>query len=87
MTIDEQIDFLQKLKAGTEPADPNKIINIIASLRILRNYYSNGHSEAVIVSMNVSDYKEFQKFQAFRNFEAEQIKKSLESETSETAAQ
>jgi len=69
MTIDQQIHQIKNYPTGlTRPV----IAEIINSLEILKNTFTNNNSHALIRSMSVTEARQFDEFKKFQQFNANQ---------------
>lgn len=68
MTISEQIKGITALLLTTNDMEKELLNNAVKSLKILKDVYGNSKSESVIVSMSITDYKQFQDFKNFQHF-------------------
>ena len=90
MTISEQIKGIKALLLTTNDMEKELLNNAVKSLQILKDVYGNSKSESVIVSMSITDYKQFQDFKNFQNFiktnEKQEKEKSADSPPEEIPA-
>lgn len=81
MTISEQIKGTKALISEPSETQIELLNSVVESLKILKNVYGNTKSESVIVSMSITDYKQFQDFKNFQHF----IKTTEKQEKEKTA--
>ena len=77
-TLESQIEFIAALRKNNIIDEINfGYDQIINSLQMFKNYIGNTKSENVLVSMSITDYKEWEEFKKFKEFkkqyEREQI--------------